>query len=247
MSKSDATKNTLPPYISLITLKGFVQKLKETTVPDRIDSSVLTNYAGSTAAQLVAALRYLKLIQENGDTTPALTKLVNTMDTSAWQEAMKAVMIPAFEPIVKNIKLESATPGMLTERFREWGAQGQVLEKTVRFFENAMTESGVALSPLILNKPRARPDRTKTKNKKQKGSTDWDDDMDTGEDAEAEQVQGKAGRVKFAIPIPGKGTALLSIPADLAEEDCAMIDVMVKAYVKRQQKVGQNTGEKAGE
>ena len=66
MATNDDARKPLPPYISFKTFTGFMQKLKETTVPERIDGSVLKNYAGSTAAQLTAALRSLRLIEENG-------------------------------------------------------------------------------------------------------------------------------------------------------------------------------------
>ncbi|TAJ09880.1 MAG: hypothetical protein EPO61_03960 [Nitrospirae bacterium] len=229
MAQSENVKNPLPPYISLVTLKGFVQKLKETTVPDRIDGSVLTNYAGSTASQLITALRYLKLIDENSATTVLLTKLVNAYETPEWKEAMREVMVPAYKPIVKDLKLESATPGMLVERFREWGPQGEVLDKTVRFFESAMTEAGVTLSPLILNKPRARPDRSKAKAKKEKAAAEA---ANENEDEQAIVTPGQ-GAVKFSFPIPDKGMATLILPANVEEDDCEMIGQMIRIYVKR--------------
>lgn len=227
MTKQETESKTLPPYISLATLKSLVQKLKETTVPPRIDGSVLKNYAGSTAAQLTAALRYLKLIQDNGTTTPMLIKLVNAYDTPQWSEVMHSVMQPAFDPIVHDLPLAKATYGMLREKFTEWGAEGEVLDKCVRFFESAMTESGVQLSPLILNRPRAKPDRTKSKSKKA--------EQENGEDTVITSPQ---GTVKFSFPIPDKGTATLVLPADVAEEDCGMIDAMIRAYVARRQKAG---------
>lgn len=233
MAKQDTASNPLPPYISLVTLKNFVQKLKETTVPPRIDGSVLKSYPGSTAAQLTAALRFLKLIQDSNATTPLLTKLVNHYETPGWAGTVKEVMIPAFKPIVQDLDLGTATYGMLREKFSNWGAEGEVLDKCVRFFESAMTESGMALSPHILNRPRAKPDRTKTKAKKVRG-----ENGEGGDDGNDQDITPTAGTVRFSVPIPDKAPATLVLPSDLADEDWGMIDAMIRAYVARRQKAG---------
>jgi hypothetical protein len=225
MGKLEAEKKALPPYISLATLKSLVAKLKETAVPPRIDGSMLKNYAGSTAAQLVAALKFLKLVDDSANTEQLLTKLVNAYETASWSEVMKTVMEPAFKPIVGDLKLDTATFGMLREKFAEWGAEGEVLDKCVRFFESAMTESGIQLSPHILNRPRAKPDRTKTKVKK--GREEQDDG------SEDETVPPPNGTVRFSVPIPGKGPVTIVLPEDFEDADRIMLDAMITAYVTR--------------
>jgi hypothetical protein len=229
MSNNDSPRKPLPPYISLKTLLSFMDKMKETTVPERIDGSVLKNYAGSTAAQLTTTLRFLGFIEDNGTSTELLGQMVNAYKTDFWASEFGEVMRKAYAPIVKDLKLETATPSMLNERFRVYGAEGEVLEKCVRFFEAGMIEGGVKLSPHILNKPRAKPDR-KPKPKRTKPNAN-DDDDNLG-DLRPSTV----GTKRFSFPIPDKPDAMLMLPTDLTTEDWEMIDVMIRAYVSRREK-----------
>ncbi len=228
MAKNETSRRPLPPYISFKTLLGFMDKMKETAIPERIDGSVLKNYGGSTAAQLTAALRFLGFIEENGSTTSLLNGLVNAYRTDVWAGEFADVMKDAYAPIIKELKLETATPAMLNERFRDFGADGEVLEKCVRFFESGMIEGGVKISPHILNKPRAKPDR---KSKPKQSKT-----VDNANDPE-DLPSPTAGTKRFAFPIPDKADAALILPTDLTTEDWEMIDAMIRAYVKR--KAGQ--------
>ena len=229
MAKNETTRKPLPPYISFKTLLGFMDKMKDTAVPERIDGSVLKNYGGSTAAQLTAALRFMGFIEENGNTTELLSGLVNAYKTDIWAEEIAQVMREAYAPIIKDLKLETATPAMLNERFRDFGADGEVLEKCVRFFEFGMIEGGVKLSPHILNKPRAKPER-KPKPKKTSQRTE--------DDPQELITPLAAGTKRFSFPIPDKPDAALILPVDLALEDWEMIDAMIRAYVSRREKAG---------
>lgn len=228
MPNHETARKPLPPYISFKTLLSFIERMKETAVPERIDGSVLKNYAGSTAAQLTTALRFLCFIEEGGKTTKLLEQIVNAYKTDVWAEEFGEVIQEVYHPIINGLKLETATPAMLNEKFRACGADGEVLEKCVRFFEAATIEGGGKLSPHILNKPRARPER-KPKPKKQGGRTDdemIDEPITSGP---------PAGTKKFAFPIPDKPDAALILPVDLALEDWEMIDAMIRAYVKRKE------------
>lgn len=230
MSKNDIPRRALPPYISMKTFLGFMEKLKETTVPERVDGSVLKNYAGSTAAQITAALRFLGFIEENGKSAELLGQLVNAYKTDVWQQEIGEVMVEAYAPIVKDLKLETATPGMLNEKFREWGADGEVLEKCVRFFEAAMTEGGIKLSPHILNKVRSKPDRTKVRQKRKE--TEEEESNGDGSSGDAAPI----GTVRFPFPIPGKPDAALYLPPDVTVEDWELVDEMMRLYLKKRQK-----------
>jgi len=68
-NNKNADRQPLPPYVPFKTFVTFIKKLKDTTVPERIDSSVLRSYSGGMAGQLTAALKYLKLTEDNSKTT----------------------------------------------------------------------------------------------------------------------------------------------------------------------------------
>jgi len=212
------------------TFTGFLEKLKETTVPERIDSSVLKTYSGSTAATISGALKFFGLVEESGTTTPYLTGLVDAYGGPMWEESLKAIVVKAYAPIVKDLRLENATPAMLAEKFRQGGVEGETLEKCVRFFESVMTEAGVKLSPHILNKSRSKPDRSRPRPKRK--------------ETEEEEMNGGGGKpgtapvgtVCFPFPIPGKPDAALYLPPDVTSEDWQLIDEMMRLYLKKRQK-----------
>ena len=70
-------RKRLPPYISYRTFHNFVERLQQ-QLPARIDRSYWGDMlSGSTGTQLMAALRFLDLIDENGRPTDRLKPLVN--------------------------------------------------------------------------------------------------------------------------------------------------------------------------
>lgn len=227
MSKNVSEQNPLPPYNSFKTFLGFISGLKETVVPDQVDLGVLRSYSGSVAKQLITALRYLALIQENGTTTAKLNELVEAYQTPQWKPLLSQFMGEAYSPILGDLNLQKATRIQVEEKFRTWGAQGDVLTKCMAFFIAAMTEAGVTLSPHIRVETRGRPKGSRTlKTPKEQLNEEKPD------------VPIQPGTVRFSLPIPDKQTGMIQLPTDLAIEDWEMIDSMIRAYIQRKEKKG---------
>ncbi len=230
-AKDNGERVPLPPYISYKTFFGFIQKLKQTAIPERIDASLLRSYSGSVARQIMAALRYLGLIDEAGQTTDRLRALVKTFGTGEWQEQLTGMVSDAYQDVINNLKLDTATPGQLAERFKARGAEGGVQQKCIAFFIAAATNAGMKLSPHIVNRPRAKADRSRPKKRAPMG----DDTGDAGFSEGGTSIS-PTGTVRFTLPIPGKPSVALVLPADLELDDWTMVDSMVKAYVQRRSK-----------
>ena len=73
-----------PPYTSYRTFKTFIEDLHEHGVPSRIDRSVLTRFSGVVGTQLMHALRFLGLIEDDGRPTAA----PQGAGESAWRRAL---------------------------------------------------------------------------------------------------------------------------------------------------------------
>jgi hypothetical protein len=233
-----------PPYISFKTFAGFLQKLKETTVPGRVDSSVLRKYAGSVARQLVLSLKYLRLLDPaSNSTTERLKKLVAAYGTPAWKEELNSLVTDVYQPIIGPLDLSSGTHQQLLEAFRSTGADGTVLDRAVAFFLAAAKEAEMPVSPHFTDRPR-RP-RSSTPKKAAKRKADLDEDEDeVDEEEETDIEEGSIGtkstkRSKFQIAVPGKRHATIWLPGDVSSEDWSMIDLMMQAYVARLQKAKQ--------
>ena len=214
----------LPPYISVKTFLNLIQKLNESTVPEVVDSGVLRSFPGSTARQLKVALRYLRLTDAADRATPLLERLVAAYGTEQWGERLSEVITPAYHQLVGTMNLSQGTRQQLEDRFRSAGAHGNVLNLCVPFWINAVTETGRAVSPHILQPQRGRP-RSK-RQKTVKTRVEGDDPGET-------DPMPIDGTVKFTFPVPGKESATIQVPADLEETDWHVIDAMMRAYVSR--------------
>jgi hypothetical protein len=221
-------RKPLPPYIPFKTLTGFIQKLKDTTVPLRVDSSLMRSYSGSVARQLVAAMKWLGLIDDNGYTKDALTKLVGTYGTDGWGDELGQVIAGTYGEVIGDLDLDKATSAMLAEKFRGVGAEGQVLQKCVTFYLAAMRNAGWAISPhLVERAPRQRGDKRRHARRP--------DDAGEDGDPRTDNVP-TAGMVRFSLPIPNKAAATIILPGDLTADDWEMASHMVSAYISRREK-----------
>src|SRR2546428_665337 len=71
-SKTEA-KSSPPPYISFRTLLNLVERMADEGIPRRIDRSYLGGLSGAYQTQVMAALRSLGLMTDDGAVTPRST------------------------------------------------------------------------------------------------------------------------------------------------------------------------------
>jgi Family of unknown function (DUF5343) len=155
---SERTRSTgTPPYTSYRTFKTFIQDLQEHGVPSRIDRSVLTRFSGVVGSQLMHALRFLGLIEEQGRPTQRLKELVNAHGAANWPEKLLELLQRDYAPMFA-IELETATPSHFNGVFRKaFPAAEAVVQKCVTFFLYAASDAGVKVSGRVLKgrKPRS--------------------------------------------------------------------------------------------
>jgi Family of unknown function (DUF5343) len=152
-----------PPYTSYRTFKTFIADLHEHGVPSRIDRSVLTRFSGIVGTQLMHALRFLGLIEDDGRPTERLKRLVKAHGTSHWPETLLETLGDEYAPMFA-IDLATATPSHFNEAFRRaFPAADAVVQKCVTFFLYAVNDAGVKISGRVLKgrKPRSLTPRKK--------------------------------------------------------------------------------------
>ncbi len=152
-----------PPYTSYRTFKTFIEDLHEHGVPSRIDRSVLTRFSGIVGTQLMHALRFLGLIEDDGRPTEGLKGLVKAHGTPNWSEKLLELLGHEYAPMFA-IDLETATPSHFNEAFRRaFPAADAVVQKCVTFFLYAVNDAGVKISGRVLKgrKPRSLTPRRK--------------------------------------------------------------------------------------
>ncbi len=162
-SSERARSTGTPPYTSYRTFKTFIQDLDEHGVPSRIDRSVLTRFSGVVGAQLMHALRFLGLIEDDGRPTQRLKDLVSAHGAGRWPEKFLELLRQEYAPMFA-IDLETATPSHFNEAFRKaFPAADAVVQKCVTLFLYAANDAGVKISGRILKgrKPRSSTPRKK--------------------------------------------------------------------------------------
>ena len=145
------------PYTSYRTFRTFIDDLHEHGLPSRIDRSVLTRFSGVVGAQLMHALRFLGLIEEDGRTTRRLAELVDAHGAGRWPETLLKLLREEYAPMFA-IDLGTATPSHFNGAFRKaFPAADAVVQKCVTFFLYAANDAGVTISGRVLKgrKPRS--------------------------------------------------------------------------------------------
>jgi len=161
----------LPPYVSYRTFRNFIDRLQQ-RLPSRIDRSYWSDVlSGSTGTQLMAALRFLGLIDANGKPSEQLKPLVLARGEPRAQ-LLRGVTSQAYSFVLKSsIDIESATYSQLEEVFHNaFQLTDDVSRKCVKFFIALSGDAGMPISPFITKRTRSATG-TKTMAKKGAGRT----------------------------------------------------------------------------
>ena len=146
----------LPPYVSYRTFYNFLERLQQ-HVPSRIDRSYWGDIlSGSTGTQLMAALRFLNLVDINGKPTALLKPLVDARGETRTR-LLYSLTNDAFGFVCQgSLDLESATYAQLQEVFHNtFQLTDDVSRKCVKFFIAMANDAGINLSPFITKRTRS--------------------------------------------------------------------------------------------
>lgn len=152
---SDTIKITAP-YIPCQTLVAFVEQLKSSALPPRIDSSIMHGKSGAMQTGLKTAMKFLGLTDAQGHVTKQMRDLVAAYGTESWKDTLGNLIIESFNPYVGDLDLDAATSAQLRDTLRgTLGIDGQMLDKAVRFYLTGLDEAGITYSPHFRKAARA--------------------------------------------------------------------------------------------
>jgi hypothetical protein len=163
---TDMGRKHLPPYVSYRTFHNFVDRLQQQGTPQRIDRSYWSEIlSGSTGPQLMAAMRFLGLIDANAKPTPRLLALVPA-DGEKRVQLIRGIASEAFSFVTKsNLDLASATYAQLDECFQNsFSLTDDVKRKCVKFFIAMAGDGGISISPHIIKHTRSARNGAPVKN-----------------------------------------------------------------------------------
>lgn len=168
---ADKAQNLSPPYASFPAFINFLNKLRETTIPGRIDPSVFGKASGSIAYSILASLKFLKLISADGTPLPQFIALVNAADDE--RKPMLREMIQAGYPSLWDGSLDvtKATAGQFDEHIREeFDVKGSTVDKVATFFIQAAKAADLTISPHLAARRPVAGSASAGKSRKQRRS-----------------------------------------------------------------------------
>lgn len=153
-----SSENTLkPPYVAYKTFTNSINKLRETTVPDRIDPSLFSGQSGSTIAAMIQTIKYLGLVDEAGKPQPQFREFVMAADEDRGP-LLKKLLVEKYSFITQGgFNLETATSKQVEQAFRDQGINGSTITKSVSFFLSAAEAAGIKTSPHVKAPKPPRP------------------------------------------------------------------------------------------
>jgi len=192
-------------YVPFKTFITAIEALEHNLpLPHQIDSSVWPSYSGAIRAQLLAAFKFLRLIDGSGKPTPTLKNLVENKATR--KAALRKVLETSY-PNVVGLDLTKMSPRQFDQAMREYGKSGETHTKLVSFFLQAAKYSELPISPLLLRKARTVTRKRRT------------------EETSQSEIVGKSQAAEAVAPPPtlktlrlrGGGVLKLVIEADLLQ------------------------------
>jgi len=155
---TDRGRKHLPPYVSYRTFHNFIDRLQQQGTPQRIDRSYWSGIlSGSTGPQLMAALRFLGLVDANGKPTERL-KLLVPAEGDKRAQLIGNIATEAFSFVLKssNVDIRNATYSQLEECFHNtYNLTVDVRRKCVKFFIAMAGDAGMSVSPHIIRHTRS--------------------------------------------------------------------------------------------
>jgi hypothetical protein len=142
-------KTLTPAYVPFKTFIAVLESFSS-FLPDQIHPTMWPSYSGGIKSQLLGALRFFALIDEDNRPTDALHRLKDA-DPQQRPALFRAVMKAAYGTLM-SVDLTKATPGSFDAEMRKFGQEGDTHRKAASFFLQAAKWSGLPLSPLLTKK-----------------------------------------------------------------------------------------------
>ena len=133
-----------PPYVSFSTFSTLRDWLGDEGVPLSFDRSFWeTKFSGSTGTQLVAALRFLGLLDQEKP-QPGMERMAEA-STGDWRLLLAELLHDSYIAVPFD-ELPRATPAMVRGWFRAYPVDGHTLRKAISFFVSAAKEADLPMS-----------------------------------------------------------------------------------------------------
>jgi hypothetical protein len=175
--KQEVTPNTTSkaaPYAPFKTFLAAIESLEQ-GMPNQLDRSVWPSYSGAMQGQLLAAFKYLRLVDDAGHPTPELHELVEKKE--ARKKKFRSILEACYADLVA-LNLSKVSPKQLDDAIRGYGFTGATHRKALSFFLKSAQYAEIPLSNLLKRKTRetGSPRRKKNGNPQKRTEKIYRDD-----------------------------------------------------------------------
>lgn len=182
---NDKPRSLSPPYATFPAFINFLNKLRDTVIPSRIDPSVFGNASGGLSYSIISSLKFLKLINGGGIPSKEFIALVKASDEDR-PALLKHIIQSGYPALFKSgIDLTTMTAGQFDEHVRtEYGASGSTVDKIALFFTGASKMADIPLSAHLLARKPVATSSTAKKSAKQR-KRDNEDPRENGDNEDS--------------------------------------------------------------
>lgn len=224
----DAARKT-PPYLAYRTFINYVDGMRDTGVPSRIDRSLLRSMSGTAQSQLLGALAFFGLIDDPnvGTPQPGLGKLVKA-EGEVRQRLLRELAVAGYPYLFSDeVDLGNATPRQVEEVLRdEAGISGDTIRKCFVFFVTMAKEAGVTLSSFLVG-TRAKNGTTRRRAAGRPAAAVSrafvEDDEEEVPDVSEGTIPVPEGFIVHPFPLRRDLTIKIALPPDLSAKDVARL------------------------
>ena len=132
---AEDTKKYSAPYTTFGSFINFINKLKDNGTPSRIDKSVFGAASGSVIYSIMATLKSLKLINDDGIPSAEFKSFVESDDQTR-KIMLKKILRTGYPSLWDNgINLQTVTAGQFDEHLKDkYDSKGSTIDKAAAFF-----------------------------------------------------------------------------------------------------------------
>ena len=158
----EIVKNTPASYLPFKTFISSVEALEQ-GLPKKLDRTIWRSQSGIIQSQIMMALRFFNLLNEQDEPTPALHRLVEGREKR--KEHIASLLQYAYKSIIDH-DLTKMTPRMLEEAMNQYNVSGDTRRKAIGFFLRAAKFAEIPMHPLLLGQIRDTGNGTRKKRPK---------------------------------------------------------------------------------
>lgn len=197
---TDTTATSSPPYATFGSFAGFLNKLRDDGLPNRIDASVFGNASGSIKYSVLAALKYLGLIDSAGKPSKFFADLVTATDEERpiyFAQLIRSGYPSLFE---KGVDLDKMTAGQFDEHFRvQYQVKGSTIDKIAAFFIALAKAGNEKLSSQLLSRKATSASVASQRSSKQRKRDSVDVRSDEAARPPAQQPAAVAKQLEYQL------------------------------------------------